>query len=120
LDPEAITRALLNLLDNAVKYSNGAPEIEVSLKRQGRSALLSVRDHGSGIPASEQERIFDLFYRGNDAIVQGVKGSGLGLTLVKHIVDAHGGRVHLKSKPGEGSMFTIELPVMDEARRAEA
>jgi signal transduction histidine kinase len=113
LDPEAITRALLNLLDNAVKYSNGAREIEVSLRQQGRSALLAVRDHGLGIPAGEQERIFDLFYRGNDLIVQQVKGSGLGLTLVQHIVAAHGGRVHLRSRPGEGSTFTIEMPVAE-------
>jgi len=119
-DPEAITRALLNLLDNAVKYSRGAQEIEVTLRRQGRSAFLAVRDHGAGIPPEEQERIFELFYRTNDAIVQGVKGSGLGLTLVKHIVAAHGGRVHLKSRPGEGSTFTIELPMAERAGRGEA
>ncbi len=119
-DPEAITRALLNLLDNAIKYSNGERQIEVTLRRQGRSALLAVSDHGAGIPPSEQDRIFDLFYRANDAIAQGVKGSGLGLTLVKHIAAAHGGRVHLRSRPGEGSTFTIELPIAERPGRDEA
>jgi signal transduction histidine kinase len=111
VDPEAITRALLNLLDNAVKYSNGATDIAVSLRRHGRHAVLSVRDHGIGIPAAEQEHIFELFYRVEDGLVQGVKGSGLGLTLVKHIAEAHGGRVQVKSKPDAGSTFTIELPL---------
>ncbi len=111
VDPEAITRALLNLLDNAVKYSNGATDIAVSLRRHGRHAVLSVRDHGIGIPATEQEHIFELFYRVEGGMVQGVKGSGLGLTLVKHIAEAHGGRVQVKSKPDEGSTFAIELPL---------
>ncbi len=112
VDPEAITRALLNLLDNAVKYANGAEEIQVVLKRHGRHAHLSVHDRGIGIPAAEQQRIFDLFYRGSDGLAPGVKGSGLGLTLVKHIAEAHGGRVYVKSKVGEGSTFTIEIPVV--------
>jgi signal transduction histidine kinase len=115
LDPEAITQALINLLDNAVKYSNGAQEkeIEVSLERRGNRALISVRDRGMGIPEEEQERIFDLFYRVNDRRVHGVKGSGLGLTLVQHIVGAHGGKVQVSSEPGAGSTFTIELPLSE-------
>jgi signal transduction histidine kinase len=112
-DPEAMTQALINLLDNAIKYSNGSKEIEVSLRREDEHALLSVRDRGIGIPHHEQERIFDLFYRVNDDAVQRVRGSGLGLTLVRHIVEAHGGRVEVKSRPGEGSTFTIVLPLGD-------
>jgi signal transduction histidine kinase len=111
VDPEAITRALINLLDNAVKYSKGSKEIDVVLRRQGDRALLSVKDRGIGIPPEEHERIFDLFYRVEDELVQRIKGSGLGLTLVRHIVEAHGGRVGVRSRPGEGSTFTIELPL---------
>lgn len=113
LDPEAITQAFINLLDNAIKYSDGAPhkEIQVSLTRQGHRALLSVRDHGIGIPPGEERRIFDLFYRGRDPRVAGVKGSGLGLTLVSHIVVAHGGRVQVKSHSGDGATFTLDLPL---------
>jgi signal transduction histidine kinase len=124
LDEEAMTQAFINLLDNAVKYSNGAEQktIEVTLRRQGNRALLGVRDHGIGIPVGEEERIFDLFYRVNDTRVQGVKGSGLGLTLVRHIVVAHGGRVMARSRPGEGSTFVVDLPLADAdlARRREA
>jgi signal transduction histidine kinase len=116
LDEEAMTQAFINLLDNAVKYSNGAEQraIEVTLRRQGNRALLGVRDHGIGIPVGEEERIFDLFYRVNDTRVQGVKGSGLGLTLVRHIVVAHGGRVQARSRPGEGSTFVVDLPLAGE------
>jgi signal transduction histidine kinase len=113
VDPEAITQAFINLLDNAIKYSDGAPEkeLQVTLARQGHRALLSVRDHGIGISPGEERRIFDLFYRGRDPRVAGVKGSGLGLTLVSHIVTAHGGRVLVKSHPGAGATFTLELPL---------
>jgi signal transduction histidine kinase len=113
VDPEAITQAFINLLDNAIKYSDGAPqkEIQVTLARQGHKALLSVRDHGIGIPPGEERRIFELFYRGRDPRVAGVKGSGLGLTLVSHIMTAHGGRVNVRSHPGAGATFTLELPL---------
>jgi len=120
LDPEAMTQALINLLDNAIKYSNGSKEIEVTLRRQGDQALLSVRDRGIGIPPHEQERIFDLFYRVNNDVVQRVRGSGLGLTLVRQIVEAHGGRVEVKSRPGEGSVFTVVLPLGGSGRNGES
>jgi signal transduction histidine kinase len=111
LDPDAIGQALNNLLDNAVKYSDGAKEIGVSLAREGGSVLISVRDQGIGIPREEQRKIFDRFHRVSTGLVHDVKGSGLGLSIVHHIVLAHGGDVSLKSAPGEGSTFTIRLPL---------
>jgi two-component system sensor histidine kinase SenX3 len=76
----------------------------------GRVVAIRVRDQGLGIPSSEQRQIFRKFARGASAKVQGVKGTGIGLAMVRHIVDAHGGSVKLQSEPGKGSTFTIELP----------
>lgn len=110
LDAGAMTLALTNLLDNAIKYAADAPEIQVQLRRQGDEARFIVIDHGPGIAADEQERIFEKFYRVGTGLVHDVKGSGLGLAIVKHIVEAHQGRVTVESTPGGGSAFTIHLP----------
>ncbi len=116
LDPEAMSQALINLLNNAVKYSPERKAITVSVRHEGDRVLLSVLDRGIGIPRSEHRRIFEKFYRVETSLVHTTKGSGLGLALVQHITEAHGGHVELKSTPGEGSTFTLSLPVPAELR----
>jgi signal transduction histidine kinase len=113
VDPGAIAQSLSNLLDNAVKYSyqTGNKEIRVALRREGDAIAISVQDHGIGIPRDEQKKIFDRFHRVGTGLVHDVKGSGLGLSIVQHIVQAHGGQVTVESRAGEGSTFSILLPV---------
>ena len=110
LDKDAIGQVLMNLLDNAVKYSNGNKQVEVRVSEGNGEVRIGVRDHGIGIPAREQKKIFEKFYRVGSGLVHDVKGSGLGLAIVNHVVQAHGGRVEVASTPGEGSVFTIVLP----------
>ena len=110
VDANAIDRALANLLDNAVKYSNGGDRIDVGLEAGDGEIRITVTDRGIGIPREEQHRIFERFHRVSTGLVHDVKGSGLGLSLVRHIVQAHGGTVTVASKVGEGSTFTIHLP----------
>lgn len=112
-DAEALARALWNLLDNAAKYSGDSRKIEVRADRDGEAIFVSVRDYGPGIHAEEQRRIFDKFVRGDAAKLQGIKGTGIGLAMVRHIVKAHGGTVQVSSVPGEGSAFTITLPARE-------
>jgi signal transduction histidine kinase len=111
VDREAIARSLLNLVNNAVKYSSDDKYLGVSLYRSNGSVKLQVADHGIGIAPTEQHKIFEKFYRVGDPLVHNTKGSGLGLSLVRHIVHAHGGDVSVDSTPGKGSTFTITLPV---------
>ncbi|MFL6192620.1 MAG: sensor histidine kinase [Thermoanaerobaculia bacterium] len=115
LDPGAIAQSISNLLDNAVKYSRdndpGGKDIHVALRRDGDFVVIAVEDHGVGIPRDEQRKIFDRFHRVSTGLVHDVKGSGLGLAIVRHIVEAHRGRVSVESRPGEGSTFSIHLPV---------
>jgi signal transduction histidine kinase len=110
VDREALGRALWNLLDNAVKYSPGRPAIWVDLARDGKHVSIRVRDQGPGIPVEEQKDIFKKFVRGSAARASNVKGTGIGLAMVRHTVRAHGGEVRVESRPGEGSTFTILLP----------
>ncbi len=112
-DAEAISRALWNLLDNAAKYSGDSATIEVAMTWQAGSIAISVRDHGPGIPGEERKKIFRKFFRGAYAQSHHIRGTGIGLAMVRHIVDAHGGRIELVSTPGEGSTFTILLSVGD-------
>jgi signal transduction histidine kinase len=109
-DAEALTQALLNLLNNAIKYSRDDKRIRVEAHRDGGSVRLSVHDRGIGVAKAEHKKIFEKFYRAEDSLVHETKGSGLGLSLVKHIMDAHGGRVEVDSAPGRGSVFTLVLP----------
>jgi signal transduction histidine kinase len=111
VDREAIARSLLNLVNNAVKYSATDKYLGVYLYRHDGGVNLEVVDHGIGIPAKEQPKIFEQFYRVGDPLVHNTKGSGLGLSLVRHIVQAHGGKVEVESAPGEGSKFIITLPL---------
>ena len=111
VDREAIARSLLNLVNNAIKYSSTEKYLAVSLYRENGSVKLDVVDHGVGIPRAEQNKIFDKFYRVCDPLQHETKGSGLGLALVQHIVHAHGGEISVESTPGKGSKFTIALPL---------
>ncbi len=113
-DRAALGRALLNLLDNAAKYSPETAPIHIRLTVDQRHVLISVRDHGPGIPPDERKAIFRKFYRGAGAAKSGVKGTGIGLATVSHIVRAHHGEVRLETAPGEGSTFTIALPFVRE------
>jgi signal transduction histidine kinase len=110
LDPDAMKQALANLVDNAMKYSADRRRLRVSARREADGIALEVADEGIGIPLSERERIFEKFYRVGRSETQGRRGSGVGLALVKHIVEAHRGRVTVDSRPGEGSRFTLHLP----------
>jgi signal transduction histidine kinase len=112
MDAEAMGQALANLIDNAIKYSGEGRRLAVSARWGGdREVRIEVADDGIGIPAAERERVFDKFYRVGRSETQGRRGSGLGLALVKHVVEAHGGRVTVDSRPGAGSRFVIRLPV---------
>jgi signal transduction histidine kinase len=111
MDREAIARALLNLLNNAIKFSRDDKHVRVLAHRDGERLRISVTDRGIGVPKAEQRKIFEKFYRAEDSLVHETKGSGLGLSLVKHIVEAHGGSVELESAPGKGSTFTLVLPL---------
>jgi signal transduction histidine kinase len=111
IDREALAQAVLNLVDNAVRYSDQAKRIEVSVLLRGGDIAVEVADQGVGIPKAEHQRIFEKFYRVSTGLVHDTKGSGLGLAIVKHIVDAHRGHVTVESAPGKGSRFTIMLPI---------
>jgi signal transduction histidine kinase len=118
IDADAISLAVANLLDNAVKYSGTAREVSVRIEHVERFLSVSVVDGGIGIPRDEHEKIFERFHRVGNALVHDVKGSGLGLAIVKHIVSAHRGWVTVDSEPGRGSRFTIFLPVSDRVEAA--
>jgi signal transduction histidine kinase len=110
VDGDALKQALANLVDNAMKYSADRRRIRVAARRDGAGVAVEVADEGIGIPVAERERIFEKFYRIGRSETQGRRGSGVGLALVKHIVEAHGGRVTVDGRPGEGSRFTLHLP----------
>ena len=116
VDGEALSQALNNLLDNAVKFSPDKKEIEVHLSKDEENIILEVKDNGIGISPDDLDKIFDKFYQGKNAIRQTVKGAGLGLTLVKHTVESHGGRVSIKSKVGEGSRFSLIFPIVRKSK----
>jgi signal transduction histidine kinase len=120
VDREAIARSLLNLVNNALKYSKDQKFIGVSLYRSNGSVKLEVQDRGIGIAAAEQDKIFEKFYRCGDPLVHNTKGSGLGLSLVRHIAQAHGGKVSVESTPYKGSKFTIALPIDPAPRHGAA
>ncbi len=110
-DREAIVEALLNLLQNAFKYTGPDKRITVSARLEGPVVLIRVADNGPGIAPRDQKRIFEKFYRAKDPLDRSIEGSGLGLSMVKHIVSAHRGKVSVSSQLGAGTTFTVALPV---------
>ncbi|OGL07080.1 MAG: hypothetical protein A3H48_01450 [Candidatus Rokubacteria bacterium RIFCSPLOWO2_02_FULL_71_18] len=118
MDADAVGQALANLVDNAIKYSAGRRALTVEARVADGRLALSVADAGIGIPAAEQGRIFEKFYRAGRSETEGRRGSGVGLALVKHVAEAHGGTVAVESRPGEGSRFTLRLPVAGPCRES--
>ena len=111
IDKNALALAVNNLLDNAIKSSTKKNEIEVIVKRDEHNLIIKVKDYGIGIPHDELDKIFEKFYQGSNAIRLSTKGTGLGLTLVRHTIEAHGGEVFVESKVDQGSTFTLLLPI---------
>jgi signal transduction histidine kinase len=111
VDGRAIQQALVNLIDNAIKHSAKGQTVTLNIGHDDQSGFnLSVCDHGPGIPTAEREKIFERFYRLGSELRRETQGIGIGLSIVKHIVAAHGGRVMVESEFGQGSRFTIILP----------
>jgi two-component system, OmpR family, phosphate regulon sensor histidine kinase PhoR len=109
-DAGRLREALLNLLDNALQYTAEGGQIQVRARAVDSTVVLAVADNGIGIPVADQQRIFERFYRVDDARSREVGGTGLGLSITKHLVEAHGGRIELESEVGRGSTFSIILP----------
>jgi signal transduction histidine kinase len=112
-DREALSRVLWNLLDNAVKYSPDRARVQVAVATDpaGGKLLVSVTDSGWGIPSHEQSQIFDRFVRGADAKARRICGTGIGLSMARDIMRAHNGDITVRSSPGQGSTFTISVPI---------
>ncbi|MDQ1439179.1 MAG: two-component system, OmpR family, sensor histidine kinase SenX3 [Acidimicrobiaceae bacterium] len=109
-EPTELVSAIGNLLDNAVKYSEAGSSVEVGSRTDGLFVEITVRDHGAGIPAKDLDRVFERFYRVDRARDRRTGGSGLGLSIVRHVAVNHGGEVFVESVEGQGSTFTLRLP----------
>jgi signal transduction histidine kinase len=122
-DGAALKRAMQNLISNAIKYDGESRWARISAHlratRQGNEVRIAVEDRGLGISSDDTAHIFEPFYRGQVAVSGQIKGSGVGLSLVKQIVEAHGGRITVKSTPGEGSVFTVDLPIAEDEEARE-
>jgi signal transduction histidine kinase len=114
-DADALEHALLNLLGNAMKYSGAARSIEMRVGSAEREAFVDVVDHGIGIPREEQARIFEKFHRVQSSEMEGIAGTGLGLALALHVIEAHKGRIEVMSAPGRGSTFSVRIPLQGQA-----
>jgi signal transduction histidine kinase len=114
-----MAQVLGNLLDNAVKYTPEGGSIRISAWQEGDSVCLSVADTGVGIPEEDLPHVFERFYRADKARSRRLGGTGLGLAIVREIVAAHGGRVSVTSSVGQGSTFTVEMPVAGATPRQE-
>ena len=110
MDADAVGQALANLVDNAIKYSGDTKWLRVEAQAADGGVAIAVSDRGIGVPREEAQKIFEKFYRVGRSDTQARRGSGVGLALVKHVTEAHGGRINVESRPGEGSRFTLWLP----------
>ncbi|HET8722936.1 MAG TPA: HAMP domain-containing sensor histidine kinase [Anaeromyxobacteraceae bacterium] len=108
-DRDALGDALVDLLQNAFKYTGPEKRIAITARKAGNAVEVVVSDNGPGIPGADQKRIFDKFYRGKDPLERSIEGSGLGLSMVKHVVEAHGGKVSVRSEVGKGAAFSVFL-----------
>lgn len=111
IDVELIEQAVFNLVDNAIKHSGESKEVRVRVSRRNEEAVIEVIDHGCGIPAGHLPRIFERFYRVDKARSRKAGGTGLGLAIVKHVCQLHRGRAEVQSTPGQGSVFTLRIPI---------
>ena len=111
IDRDAMAQAISNLVDNAIKYSSDVKQLSIKTETLGSDVSIEIADQGIGIPRAEQAKVFEKFYRVGNGLVHDVKGSGLGLSLVKHIIEAHKGTISVDSDAGKGSRFTIRLPL---------
>ena len=109
-DADAVQQAVLNLVSNAIKYSNRDSRIDVRVEHREGAVAIVIRDYGAGIAPQHQLRLFEAFYRAPTAENDVIPGTGLGLPLVLHVVQGHGGRVTVESEVGSGSTFTMMLP----------
>ena len=110
-DKDALVQVIYNLVDNAVKFSGTSSRIDIDLKSNEDEINLIVRDYGIGIPVKDQEKIFDRFYRSDEAQRMSIGGSGIGLTIVKKIIEAHNWRIAVTSEVGKGSSFVVSIPL---------
>jgi len=110
-DRDSMLQVIYNLVDNAIKFSGTSTQIDINLFSNNNELLFCVKDYGIGISVKDQERIFDRFFRGDEPQRLGIKGSGIGLTIVKKIVEAHKGYLTMDSRPGEGSTFCVHMPI---------
>jgi len=110
INPPLLEQAVVNLIDNAINYSEEGKSVTIRAQEKEQEILIQVEDHGSGIERKHLERIFERFYRVDKSRSRKLGGTGLGLSIVKHILEAHGGRVSVESQPGRGSTFTLHLP----------
>jgi signal transduction histidine kinase len=117
-DAKLLFQAFSNLLSNAVKYSTAGDSIEVAAERTPAEAIVTIADHGIGIPPGDLDRLFERYHRGSN--VSGIVGTGVGLYLVKTVVDRHGGRIAVQSREGEGARFTVHLPLAHVSAGTEA
>lgn len=115
IDTDSFETIIGNLIENALKYSEEEKELSVSLHHRDKNIIIKVRDSGVGIPKSAQKHVFDKFYRVEDAMTAETKGHGLGLSIVRNLVQLNGGSVTVDSEEGKGSVFTVTFPVMDES-----
>jgi two-component system phosphate regulon sensor histidine kinase PhoR len=119
-DEERLAQLLVNLLHNAVKFSPAGGDVTVAGELEGDEVVLSVRDHGVGIPRADLDRVFERFYKVDRARFRGAGGTGLGLSIARHIAESHGGRIWVQSDEGAGSRFSVALPAASGARSGQA
>jgi signal transduction histidine kinase len=112
-DKDAIVTVLVNLLDNAYKYSHGDKQIELKVFSENNAVYFSVADNGIGMTGRQVKKVFDRFYQADSSLTRRTQGAGLGLAIVKFILDAHNTQVSVDSKPDKGSTFTVTLPAAD-------